>query len=186
MSLQGGNALWNISECVCQFSGEGRRRRPKTSFVEIFKVSTLEETQGRATKEKHDGATATDMEKDGLFLKNIHVVPEKVSNGSVERPKTNTSYKTKALIYFTFFAFFCLKKVLQSIVRRWNMQSTGCLGPDIPTKLVALISPIGGVESPGQQTNVQFASIKVICTSSQSVFGRDPFTVVPFLYQIAL
>ena len=118
--------------------------------MEIFKVSTLEETQGRATKEKHDGATATDMEKDGLFLKNIHVVPEKVSNGSVERPKTNTSYKTKALIYFTFFAFFCLKKVLQSIVRRWNMQSTGCLGPDIPTRLVALISPIGGVESPGQ------------------------------------
>ena len=90
------------------------------------------------------------MEKDGLFLKNIHVVPEKVSNGSVERPKTNTSYKTKALIYFTFFAFFCLKKVLQSIVRRWNMQSTGCLGPDIPTKLVALISPIGGVESSRQ------------------------------------
>ena len=45
--------------------------------MEIFKVSTLEETQGRATKEKHDGATATDMEKDGLFLKNIHVVPEK-------------------------------------------------------------------------------------------------------------
>ena len=78
--------------------------------MEIFKVSTLEETQGRATKEKHDGATATDMEKDGLFLKNIHCVPEKVSNGSVERPKTNTSYKTKALIYFTFFAFFCLKK----------------------------------------------------------------------------
>ena len=78
--------------------------------MEIFKVSTLEETQGRATKEKHDGATATDMEKDGLFLKNIHGVPEKVSNGSVERPKTNTSYKTKALIYFTFFAFFCLKK----------------------------------------------------------------------------
>ena len=130
--------------------------------MEIFKVSTLEETQGRATKEKHDGATATDMEKDGLFLKNIHVVPEKVSNGSVERPKTNTSYKTKALIYFTFFAFFCLKKVLQSIVRRWNMQSTGCLGPDIPTKLVALISPSGEVESPGQQANVQFASIKVI------------------------
>ena len=75
--------------------------------MEIFKVSTLEETQGRPTKEKHDGATATDMEKDGLFLKNIHIVPEKVSNGSVERPKTNTSYKTKALIYFTFFAFFC-------------------------------------------------------------------------------
>ena len=37
--------------------------------MEIFKVSTLEETQGRATKEKHDGAIATDMEKDGLFLK---------------------------------------------------------------------------------------------------------------------
>ena len=37
--------------------------------MEIFKVSTLEETQGRATKEKHDGATATDMQKDGLLFK---------------------------------------------------------------------------------------------------------------------
>ena len=37
--------------------------------MEIFKVSTLEETQGRPTKEKHDGATATDMQKDGLLFK---------------------------------------------------------------------------------------------------------------------
>ena len=62
----------------------GRRRRPKTSFEEIFKVSTLEETQGRPTKEKHDGATATDMQKDGLL------------------------FKKYTLINFTFFAFFCL------------------------------------------------------------------------------
>ena len=46
---------------------EGGRRRLlwKYSKSQLWR----RQTQGRATKEKHDGATATDMEKDGLFLK---------------------------------------------------------------------------------------------------------------------
>ena len=61
--------------------------------MEIFKVTTLEETQGRPTKEKHDGATTTDMQMDGLFSKKYAGCPKKVSDGWVERPKNNTSYK---------------------------------------------------------------------------------------------
>ena len=49
--------------CLPIFQGGAKKE------AEIFKVSTLEETQGRATKEKHDGATATDMQKDGLLFK---------------------------------------------------------------------------------------------------------------------
>ena len=96
--------------CLPIFRGGAKKEAEDIFCGNIQSLNSGGDT-GRATKEKHDEATATDMQKDGLFSKKkLQVVPKMSLMDGWKCLKITPAAKKSTNKFYLFCVFLPLKK----------------------------------------------------------------------------